>query len=109
MKVFFENLTQNTKIPIDFPLEAVKEQALEIFQSLPEDDGSYFGLVNDSGGVLQFSKYNRFMWLVEIPDMANHGYFQSICNKNQCEKLIFSVFEGVDPMEVYPFKFESYL
>ena len=109
MKLFFENITEDIKVPMDFPLEAVLEQALEIFEQLPEDDGSSFGIVNDQQIVVQFSKYNRFMWLVEIPDVSKHGVHKAICNRHQCVRLIEDIFSGADPFFLVEFKFESYL
>ncbi len=109
MKLFFENITEDMKVPMDFPLEAIFEQALEIFDQLPQDDGSTFGIVNDQEIVVQFSKYNKFMWLVEIPDVSKHGIHQAICNQNQCVRIIEDLFSGADAMSVTEFKFESYL
>lgn len=109
MKLFFENITDHMKVPIDFPLEAVLEQALEVFEQLPEDDGSTFGIVNETGVVLQFSKYNKFLWLVEIPDIPKNGTHQTHCNRHQCIRLIEDVFAGADPFTLSEFKFESYL
>lgn len=109
MKLFFENIREDFKIPMDFPLEAVLEQALEIFEQLPEDDGSTFGIVNEQNTVVQFSKYNRFMWLVEIPDLPNHGVHQAISNRNQCIRILEDLFSGADAMSVAEFKFVSFL
>lgn len=109
MKLFFENFTEEAKVPMDFPLDAVLEQALEIFETLPEDDGSSFGLVNDQNLVVQFSKFNKFLWLVEIPDVPKNGIHQGFCNRNQCIRLIQDIFSGADPFSAYEFKFESYL
>jgi hypothetical protein len=109
MKLFFENFTEEAKVPMDFPLDAVLEQALEVFENLPEDDGSSFGLVNEQNVVIQFSKYNKFLWLVEIPDVNKNGIYQCTCNRNQCIRLIQDIFSGADPFSVCAFKFESYL
>jgi len=109
MKLFFENIADDVKVPMDFPLEAVLEQALEIFEQLPEDDGSTFGIVNDQEIVVQFSKYNKFMWLVEIPDVSKHGVHQAVCNRNQCLRILEDLFSGANPFSVSEFKFVSYL
>lgn len=109
MKLFFENISEQMKVPVDFPLDAVLEQALDIFEQLPEDDGSTFGIVNDNNIVLQFSKFNKFLWLVEIPDIPKNGIHQAFCNRNQCIRLIEDVFSGADPFTLLEFKFESYL
>lgn len=109
MKLFFENISENLKVPMDFPLDAVPEQAIEVFEQLPEDDGSTFGLVNDASVVIQFSKYNKFLWLVEIPDVPKNGIHQAFCNRNQCLRFIEDVFSGAEPFKLLEFKFESYL
>ena len=109
MKLFFENISENLKVPMDFPLDAVPEQAIEVFEQLPEDDGSTFGLVNDVSVVIQFSKYNKFLWLVEIPDVPKNGIHQAFCNRNQCLRFIEDVFSGAETFKLLEFKFESYL
>lgn len=109
MKLFFENITEDVKVPMDFPLDAVLEQAIEIFEKLPEDDGSSFGIQTDENIAVQFSKYNQFLWLVEIPDVSKHGVHQAICNRNQCIRILEDLFSGVDAFSVTKFKFESYL
>jgi|SRR5690606_3956442 len=109
MRLFFENISEQVKVPMDFPLDAVLEQAMEIFEQLPEDDGSTFGLVNEQEVVIQFSKYNKFLWLVEIPDMSRNGIHQTFCNRQQCIRFIEDVFSGADPFRLSEFKFESYL
>lgn len=109
MKVFFENISADMKISMDFPLEAVLEQALDVFEQLPENDGSSFGIVTETETVVQFRKFNSFMWLVEIPDTSKHGVHKAICSRNQCIRIIEDLFSGVDAMSVTEFKFESYL
>lgn len=109
MKLFFENISEQMKVQMDFPLDAVLEQALDIFEQLPEDDGSTFGIVNDVGTVVQFSKYNKFLWLVEIPDIPKNGIHQAFCNRHQCMRIIEELFAGADPFTLSEFNFESYL
>ncbi|MFV0305123.1 MAG: hypothetical protein ACK5IC_06560 [Moheibacter sp.] len=109
MKLFFENITEQERVSMDFPLEAVFGQVLEVFEQLPEEDGSTFGLVTEENMVIQFSKYNQFMWLVEIPDTEKHGVYQSICNRNQCVRFIENLFLEKNPFDICEFKFHSYL
>lgn len=109
MKLFFDNISEQMKVQMDFPLDAVLEQALEVFMQLPEDDGSTFGIVNEQNVVVQFSKYNKFLWLVEIPDVKNNGIHQAFCNRNQCLRFLEDLFSGADPFTLSEFKFESYL
>lgn len=108
MKLFFENISQSERIPVEQPLEAAFEQALDVFELLPEDDGSSFGLITDRNVVIQISKYNRFMWLVEIPEPEKNGSWQAICNRNRVKRALKELFEEKDPFLVCDFKFESF-
>lgn len=106
MKLFFENITQNERIPIDSPLEAILEQAMDLFEQLPEDDGSSFGLLTDENLIIHFYKFNRFMWRIEIPYKAQNGFWQAVCNRNQVKRILKDLFSGVDPFSVCKFEFE---
>lgn len=108
MKLFFENITENHKVSMDFPLEATLEQAIDVFEELPQNDGSFFGLITKVNKMVLFKKFNRFFWLVEIPDFEQHGNYQALCNKNQCIRLLSAMFAEKDPQEVIDFVFESF-
>ncbi|MFA5619948.1 MAG: hypothetical protein WDA08_06565 [Weeksellaceae bacterium] len=108
MKLFFENITENNRVPVESPLEATLSQALEVFEFLPENDGSSMGIVNDEQVIFQISKFNRFLWLVEIPEESKEGSWQKICSQSRCRKIIEEIFQGVDLLQVYDFKFEKY-
>lgn len=104
MKLFFENITEKEFIPMEKALDAVPEQALDVFDQLPEDDGSFLGLLTDDGTCLQFSKFNRFMWLVELIDNPKKEKFKAICNPNQCRRIIIGIFDGKNPIDLADFE-----
>lgn len=107
MKLFYENISQNDRIPIEFPLEAVLEQALDIFEQLPEDDGSSFGVITEEGFLIHFYKFNQFMWKAEIPDKEKNGFWTAICNPNQLKRMLIKLFNGESPFELIDFEFEK--
>lgn len=109
MKLFFENISAFEKVSRDNPLESSVEQALEIFENLPQDDGSSMGFVDSNNILIEFSKYNRFLWLVEIPIFEKNGSFQALCNKHQCKRVIRQLFKGTDPFLTCEFEFEGNL
>lgn len=108
MKLFFENISQSESISVKQPLEAAIEQALDVFERLPEDDGSSFGLITNRDVIIQISKFNRFMWLVEIPEPEKKGSWQAVCNRNQVKRALKELFDERDPFLVCDFKFESF-
>lgn len=108
MKLYYENITEEEKISVDFPLESSVEQALDVFENLPQYDGSSFGLVDENSLIVHFEKFNKFMWLIEIPMLSENGSYQAICNINQCKKLIKELFNDTDPFSIVDFDFKSY-
>ncbi|MFA7447724.1 MAG: hypothetical protein WCY77_04745 [Weeksellaceae bacterium] len=109
MKLFYENISARDRVSRQSALESSLEQALEVFEYLPEDDGSSMGFIHEDNIVIQILKYNRFLWLIEIPVFAENGAFQATCNRNQCKRIIARLFSGDDPFSICDFKFESNL
>lgn len=109
MKLYYENLTEEERVSIEFPLDASVEQALEIFENLPEDDGSSFGLIDANRLIVHFVKYSQFMWMVDIPKLSENGSYEAIINLNQCKKLIRGMFNEENPLDIIDFEFKSFL
>lgn len=107
MKLFYENISQNDMVPVEAPLEAVLDQALDVFERLPEDDGSSFGLITDEQISIQFYKFNRFLWRAEIPDKENDGFWTAVCSPNQIKVILKKLFDGEPAFSVYAFEFEK--
>lgn len=107
MKLFFENLETGISVPFETPLEASLEQAVEIFDALPDDDGSSLGILYAEDLSVQFYRYNKFVWIVEIRDENKDGVYRSICNKNQCIRILEGLDEGINPFELSEFKFKE--
>jgi len=108
MKLFYENVGKDERIPLDQALEASYEQVLDVFEQFPEDYDSVFGLITDEELAVSFSKYNRFLWQVEIPDNENQGVWRAVCNRNQLKRALKELFEEINPFLVCDFKFESF-
>lgn len=109
MKLFFENISACERISRSFPLESSVEQALEIFENLPENDGSSMGFIDSNNILIEFQKFNQFLWLIEIPVFSENGSFQAVCNRHQCKRVIKQLFQGVDPFLTCDFEFQSNL
>lgn len=107
LKMYIYNYTHKVKVSIHKPLEASLEQALEVFDELPQTDGSYFGLINEKEICCQFSKYNKFIWLLEIPFPEKKGNYQIFLTPNKCKSIIHELFNGLDPLKIKGLIFES--
>lgn len=109
MRVYFQNYRDKTGVGSSHPLEGSIWQALDIFDNLPEDDGSFFGIVDEDDEALQFIKYNKYVWLIEIPKPDLGGSYQGYFTKNKCRKIISEVFAGLPLSQVTGLSFEKYL
>ena len=109
MKIFFENYADNLVVETDFPLEGSVEQAIEIFHSLPDYDGSFIGFVNNDGNTVQISKFDRFLFLVEIPVYEQNGAYTKLFHYQQVRNLIDYLYQGFDPYDIPDLKFEPYI
>jgi len=109
MRLYFQDYNKKLCVPTASPLEASVWQALDIFNNLSEDDGSMIGLVDDENEALQFMKYNKYVWLIEIPKPELGGSYQGYFTKNKCRKIISEIFAGLPLSQVTGLSFEKYL
>ncbi|WP_313578347.1 hypothetical protein [Chishuiella sp.] len=109
MKIFFENYADDLLVETELPLEGSLEQAIEIFHNLPDYDGSYIGFVNRDGNTIQISKYDRFLFLVEIPIYNEQGSYSILFTYYQVKQLIENIYKGFDPYNIQGLKFEYYV
>ncbi|MEG0930357.1 hypothetical protein [Algoriella sp.] len=109
MKIFFENYADDLIVETELPLEGSLQQAIEIFHNLPDYDGSYIGLVNQDGNTVQISKYDRFLFLVEIPVYEEQASYSTLFTYFQVKQLLINLYQGFDPYTIKGLKFEPYL
>jgi len=109
VKIFFENYADDLNVETNFPLEGSLEQAIDIFHNLPDYDGSFIGFENNDGNTVQISKYDRFLFLVEIPVYEQQGAYTKLFHYQQVRNLIDYLYEGFDPYDIPDLKFEQYI
>ncbi|MGV0948774.1 hypothetical protein ACTS91_13750 [Empedobacter falsenii] len=109
MKIFFENYADDLLVETELPLEGSLSQAIEIFHNLPDYDGSYIGLMNQDGNTVQISKYDRFLFLVEIPVYQEQASYSVLFTYFQVMQLLEDLYKGFDPYNIKGLKFEQYL
>ncbi len=109
MYVFFQNYSQRIGVSSKNPLEGSVWQVLEIFEHLPEDDGSFLGLQNEDKASIQISKYNKYVWLIEMPVPEKGGSFQGFYTRIKVKEIIESLFNGLPFHKIPGLTFEKYL
>lgn len=109
MKIFFENYADDLTVETELPLEGSLSQAIEIFHNLPDYDGSYIGFENQAKNTVQISKYDRFLFLVEIPVYEEQASYSILFTYFKVKQLIIDLYNGFDPYTIKGLKFEYYL
>lgn len=107
LKIFLQNHSEKIHIPIHESLDASIEQTIDIFENLPQNDGSFLGLISVNGISVQLSKYNKFVWLIEIPVPRKKGMYQIFFTPNKTKKLIEELYQGIDPLKINGLTFEK--
>ncbi|CAM3387434.1 hypothetical protein [uncultured Empedobacter sp.] len=109
VKIFFENYADDLQVETELPLDGSLSQAIEIFHNLPDYDGSFIGLINRDGNTVQISKYDRFLFLVEIPVYHEQASYSTLFTYFQVMQLLHDLYKGFDPYNIKGLKFEQYL
>ncbi len=100
MKIFFQNIADELEVTIENPLECSLEQAIEIFHLMPDYDGSHVGFITDHSVIMQITKYDRFLFLIDLMDFNNQLSKEKLLHYQQVYDLILSVFDGYNPEEM---------
>ncbi len=95
------------QVSIHEPMDAGLEQALEIYKWISQDSNSYMGLISKQGHTVEFSKYNKFVWKVEIPHKSKKGKYQIFLTPMKLKQLISDLFNGQNPMKINGLMFEK--
>ena len=61
------------------------------------------------GNTIQISKYDRFLFLVEIPIYNEQGSYSILFTYYQVKQLIENIYRGFDPYNIQGLKFEYYV
>ncbi len=107
LRMYFTDFDAQMSISIHDPLYAGCEQSLEIFDRIAENSNSMMGFISEQGHTVQFSKYNKFVWLVEIPLKHKKGKYQIFLTPNKVKSLIYDLHEGFNPLKINGLMFEK--
>lgn len=100
VRVFYYDEETGDTIDSLHPEICSKQKALSLFTVLSEARGSFFGLVDQNGNVLQFICLNDDKWRVDKPIPKEKGAYFCEASWNTCKKLIECIYDNV-PIENY--------
>lgn len=89
------------------PLEGSLEQVLDMFDHLPQNDGSYLGIYSAQDIHCIISKYNKFVWLMEIYPKGKKGVYQIFLTTTKTREVIKELFAGLNPLKINGLSYES--
>jgi hypothetical protein len=111
MKYFFYDVTDDEYDDDEsndgFEDDGTIDEILQSFYDLSEEDGSFLGLENEQGQVLQFMWNSNDDWIVDIPEMEKEGSWQKHADYDECVMFIED-FYNEKPIDTSNFVFESF-
>jgi hypothetical protein len=111
MKYFFYDATDDEYDDDEsndgFKSNGTIDEILQSFYDLSEEAGSFLGLENEQGLVLQFMRNSDDKWLIDIPEAEKEGSWQKYADYDECVSLIED-FYNEKPVDITKFTFESY-
>jgi hypothetical protein len=88
MKIFSSDLEDD----IDISKRALSEEFIvDSFYKLYDEDGSFWGIEDDEGTILQFCWLHDDIWLVDIPVPPDFINYQKEADYEECVLLIKKV------------------
>ncbi|MDO5509113.1 MAG: hypothetical protein Q4F57_00315 [Weeksellaceae bacterium] len=107
MLLYVSDHKRKLHIPQNAPLESSVWQAIELFDCLPESDGSYIGFIDLKYQVMRITKYNKYVWIIKVQQPQRHGSLQGYFTKYKCRRIISEIFGGVPMHRVEGLSFEA--
>ncbi len=107
LKLYFYHFENQITISIHEPLFSSKEQGKELFEQIEKSSNSYIGFISAQGHTVEISKYNKFVWLIEIPLQKKKGKYQIFLTPNKVKALIDDLYEGFNPLKINGLMFEK--
>jgi hypothetical protein len=109
MKYFFHDSKTGKRIESADAQPVSLSQALAIFSQLEFDFDTFFGLVRNDEGVLQFAgESDGQTLLVDMPVVTKGGSLQLRTVQETGQELIKEFFEGKDLQEIHKFVFHKW-
>jgi hypothetical protein len=111
MKYFYYDVTDYDYDDEDesneFEDDGTLDEILQSFYDLSEEDGSFLGLENEQGKIIQFMWNDNNNWLVDIPKIEKEGSLQKHADYDECVALI-KKFYGEDIIDISDFTFQTF-
>jgi hypothetical protein len=105
MKIFFYDA--DTEAQRD-EYEGDLDEAINEFYELSDVKGSFFGLVNETGKVVQFAWMDDDKWTIDIPLPEQGGSLSRYGDYELCQQVIIDYFNGISPELLAGLKFEKF-
>lgn len=105
MKVFFSDAETGAHRD-DY--EANLDEAINVFYELSDTEGSFMGLVNHIGKIVQFAWTDDDKWTINIPLPERGGALYKHGDYETCQQVIIDYYNGKSPELLNGLKFEAF-
>ena len=104
MKYFYSDVNDPFS---DISKEGDLGDILKSFVDLSKENGSFLGLINDNGLILQFMCEGEDEFIADIPKIESNGSFQKNLNFKMCIDLIEDFYNEI-LIDTNDFRFVSF-
>lgn len=107
LKLYFYNNDLKMAISSEDALYSSDSQALELLDLIDNNYNSYLVIFSANQMKVQFTKYNKFVWNIEIPHQSKNGSYQIFLTPNKAKRLIEDLYKGFNPLKINGLMFEK--
>jgi hypothetical protein len=108
MKCFLFDAALGRNISSTEPIEMNCDQVLSEWDGLSRASGTFLGIVNLPGQVLQFMWEESEMVLIDVPLLEKGGSLTKESSFEECRELITRIYKGENPLSLSDLRFVSW-
>lgn len=109
VKIFFWDVETDESIDGDNPITVSLRVALNRFNQLSKEDGSFIGFEFTGNRVIQFMYNADGSLYLDVIDPISENTFGKNVNKTEADNIIQDIYRGKDPMNIRNIESDEYL
>jgi hypothetical protein len=107
-KMFLSDYDDDRHIPSQSPVTRTLQEAMDEFENLSDSEGCFFGLIDESGNIVQFMWNADHSLTVDIPRPAQGGSLKKQASFDECLALLASFGNGIHVNRIPGLTFEAW-
>lgn len=109
MKIFFSDYEADEHVSAEAPREVSLQDALAQFEALSDEEGCFFGIIDDKEQTLQFMYNDDGTLLIDVPLLELEGSLKRDSTSfEECRQLILDSERGIQVKRIPDMTFEPW-